>query len=189
VRSQAAARSSAAAAASHVAAALKSHAEAARSHSGAAHSHSCAAHCHVPAAKSHVAAAASHAAAAESHAAAAASHVAADAESTFDGVRTKVELDDYDCCSDVDSDDDDDDDDSLLSVNSVRECCREFVRENEMLRTQLDALTLQRTPDEERTSRRLEEGAAAVRTELCREILEMLQREFSCSICSEVRRT
>jgi hypothetical protein len=60
------------------------------------------------------------------------------------------------------------------------------VREKEILRTEL---TLQRTLEEERTSRRLEEGATAVRAELCREILEMLQGEFACSICSEVRRT
>jgi methylthioribose-1-phosphate isomerase len=74
-------------------------------------------------------------------------------------------------------------------LDSVREYCREHVREKEILRTQLDELTLSRTLEEERTSRRLEEGATAVRAELCREILEMLQGEFACSICSEVRRT
>jgi hypothetical protein len=70
-------------------------------------------------------------------------------------------------------------------LDSVREYCREHVREKEMLRTEL---TLQRTLDEQRTSRRLEEGATFVRAELCREILEMLQGEFACSICSEVNR-
>jgi hypothetical protein len=87
------------------------------------------------------------------------------AESTVDvnGVTTKVELDhddDDDCCSDVDS---------------LRTRCRSLRRENETLRTELE---------EERASRRLADDAA--RAELSTTMLETLQGEFACSICSEV---
>jgi hypothetical protein len=92
-------------------------------------------------------------------------NTAAPAESTVDvdGVTTKVELaldDDDDCCSDVDS---------------LRTRCRSLRRENELLRIQLE---------EERASRRLADDAA--RAELSTTILETLQGEFACSICSEV---
>jgi hypothetical protein len=56
-----------------------------------------------------------------------------------------------------------------------------------MLRTQRNELQLQRTLKEQQTSRRLEEAADTARVELSREILEMLQGEFACSICSAVR--
>jgi glutamine synthetase adenylyltransferase len=102
-----------------------------------------------------------------------ASHAAA-AESTVDGgVTTKGELD---CCSDVDS---------------LRARCGSLKREKEMLRIQLDILQLQRTLDEERHSRTLdqlrEEAAEAAKVELSRGIVETLQGEFACSICNEVR--
>jgi hypothetical protein len=81
-------------------------------------------------------------------------------------VTKKVELhhDDEDCCSDVDS---------------LRARCGSLRRENEMLRTQLDDLQLQRTLDEERL-------VDAAKAELSTTILETLQGEFACSICSEV---
>jgi hypothetical protein len=76
---------------------------------------------------------------------------------------------------------------SSSKPSRLRECCRELRRENELLRTQLNELQLQRTLEEQLTSRRLQELADSVRAELSREILEMLQGEFACSICSEVR--
>jgi hypothetical protein len=91
---------------------------------------------------------------------------AAPPESAVDGVTTKVELtlDDDDCCSDVDS---------------LRKRCGSPRRENELLRTQLDHLQLQRTLDEERL-------VGAAKAELSTTMLETLQGEFACSICSEV---
>jgi glutamine synthetase adenylyltransferase len=108
-----------------------------------------------------------------------ASHVATEAESTSSavdgGVTTKVELL-LDSCSDVDS---------------LQGRCGRLRRENKMLRIQLDILQLQRTLDEERTSRTLhqlrEEAADAAKTELSRGIVEALQGELACSICNEVR--
>jgi hypothetical protein len=86
----------------------------------------------------------------------------APSEVTVDVGTTKVELnhDDDDCCSDVDS---------------LRQRCGSLRRENEMLRTELE---------EERASRRLADDAA--KAELSTGILETLQGEFACSICSEV---
>jgi hypothetical protein len=101
-----------------------------------------------------------------------ASHAAA-TESTVDEVTTKAEL--LDSCSDVDI---------------LRGRCGALAREKEMLRIQVDILQLQRTLDEERTSRTLhqlrEEAADAAKTELSRGIVETLQGEFACSICNEV---
>jgi hypothetical protein len=102
-----------------------------------------------------------------------ASHAAA-TESTVDEVTTKAEL--LDSCSDVDI---------------LRGRCGALAREKEMLRIQLDILQLQRTLDEERHSRTLdqlrEEAADAAKVELSRGIVETLQGEFACSICNEVR--
>jgi hypothetical protein len=65
-----------------------------------------------------------------------------------------------------------------------------LAREKEMLRIQLDMMKLQRTMDEDRHTRTLDqirvEAADAVKVELSRGIVEMLQGEFGCTICNEV---